>query len=77
MCDVQTAVGGLKGGKMDFDRECVQMTAIAGLTILGSVAVIFDGDIGMTIAIGVAGALGFLARSLFPGGKQDEKEVQK
>ena len=77
MCDMQTAVCGLKGGKMDFDKECVQMVAIAGLTVLGSVAIIFDGDIGMTIAIGVAGALGFLARSLFPGGEKDEEEVPK
>lgn len=77
MCDGYTAfmlLGGRK--KMDLDKQCVQIAAIAGLTILGSVSIIFDGDIGMTIAIGVAGALGFLARSLF-GGAKDEKEVQE
>lgn len=77
MCDANAAVQLIGGGKkMDFDKECVQIAAIVGLTILGSVAIIFDGDIGMTIAIGVAGALGFLARSLF-GGAKDEAEVQE
>ncbi len=72
MCDIQTAIKNLGSIGMDFDRECVQMVAIAGLTVLGSVAIIFDGEIGMTIAIGVAGGIGYLARSLFPGGRKNE-----
>jgi len=78
MCDIQTAVGGLGGKRMDFDKQCVQMVAIAGLTALGITAIVVDGDVGNMIAVAIAGAIGYLARSLFPGGGvEDEAEVQK
>lgn len=79
MCDIQTAmaVPGGKKMKIDIDKQCVQMVAIAGLTVLGSVAIIVDGEVGNVIAIAIAGAVGYLARSLFPGGETNEAEVPK
>ena len=77
MCDIQTAVAGIGGRKMDLDRECVQIAAIVGLTILGSVAIVYDGSVGEAIAVAVAGAIGFLARSIFGGMKDEAEEVQK
>jgi len=77
MCDIQTALTGIGGKKMDYDKQAVQIAAIAGLTALGVTAMVVDGDIGNTIALAIAGAIGYLARSLFPGGGSDEAEVQK
>lgn len=47
------------------DKEIVQIVAIFGLVILGSVAMIYDGDVGETIAVAVAGSLGLMGGSIF------------
>ena len=77
MCDIQTAIAGLGGKKMAIDDHCVQIAALAGLTVLGVVAIVFDGSVGEAMAVAVAGAIGYFARALFPGGDTDEAEVQK
>jgi len=51
---------------MECNDKMVQIGAIAGLTTLGCVCIIFDGEIGNVIAIAVAGALGLIAPSIFP-----------
>lgn len=62
---------------MECDKETVQVAAIAGLTTLGAVAIIIDGDVGNTIAIAIAGAIGFMIRFVFgnKGGETDAEEV--
>jgi len=82
VCDIQTAMAGvgrdvqdIRGRKMDLDKQCVQIAAIAGLTALGITAIVIDGDVGNMIAVAIAGAIGYLARSLFPRGETDETEV--
>jgi len=47
------------------DKEIVQIVSIMGLVILGSVAMIYDGDVGETIALAVAGCLGLMGGSIF------------
>jgi len=51
---------------MECNDKMVQIAAIAGLTALGSVCIIFDGEIGNLLAIAIAGALGLIAPSIFP-----------
>jgi len=60
---------------MECNDKMVQIGAIAGLTTLGCVCIIFDGEIGNVIAIAVAGALGLIAPSIFPRRPTDAKEV--
>lgn len=52
------------------------MAAIAGLTTLGAVAIIIDGDVGNTIAIAIAGAIGFMIRFVFGNKGESTNEVQ-
>ena len=77
MCDIQTAIAGIGGKKMDISEHCVLIAALAGLTVLGVVAIVFDGSVGEAMAVAVAGAIGYFARALFPGGADDAEEVQK
>jgi len=51
---------------MECNDKMVQIMAIAGLTTLGSVCIIFDGEVGNLLAIAIAGALGLIAPSVFP-----------
>ncbi len=49
------------------DLKCNSQTiryvvAVAALTVLGAICVIVDGDIGNTIAVAVAGGIGYLAK---------------
>ena len=62
---------------MEISEHCVQIAALAGLTVIGVVAIVYDGSVGEAMAVAVAGAIGYFARALFPGGATDEKEVQK
>lgn len=83
MCDIQTAVAllGPTGGKkkMGLDKEFVQVVFMACLTALGITAIVVDGEIGMAIAVAVAGAIGYMAKGIVSkmGGEKDETEVQK
>jgi len=61
---------------IDCSDKVVELVAITGLTILGVAAMVVDGDMGETIAIGVAAAFGFLARH-FWGGDGDAEKVQE
>lgn len=61
--------------KIDADKQAVQIVGMLCLTILGLGALIIDGEIGVTISVAVAGAIGFFARDLF-NGKEEEDEVQ-
>jgi len=60
---------------MECNDKMVQIATVAGLTTLGAVAIIFDGDIGEVIAIAIAGALGLIAPSIFPRRPKDAEEV--
>jgi len=60
---------------MECNDKMVQIAAIAGLTSLGAVCIIFDGDVGNLLAIAIAGALGLIAPSIFPRRPTDAKEV--
>jgi len=77
MCDIQTATAGLGGKrKMELDRECVQVVFMACLTVLGITAIVVDGEIGMAIAVAVAGAIGYMAKGIVARmGEKDEEEV--
>lgn len=57
---------------IECNDKAVQVAAIAGLTTLGSVCIIFDGEVGNVLAIAIAGALGLIAPSIFP---RKSKEV--
>lgn len=61
----------------DIDNETVQVVAIIGVIALGVTAMIVDGEIGETIAIAVATALGAVVGYLFKnrGGSTDAEEV--
>ena len=59
--------------KIDADKQTVQIVAIVALTVLGSIAMIVDGDIGETIAVAVAGVLGLVGGSLFKLVREKEK----
>ena len=63
MCDIQTAMSGLGGKKMEISEHCVQIAALAGLTVIGVVAIVFDGSVGEAMAVAVAGAIGYFARA--------------
>ncbi|MFA5187580.1 MAG: hypothetical protein WC551_13960 [Patescibacteria group bacterium] len=52
--------------KVEADREIVQCAALIGITVLGTAAMIVDGDVGMTIAIGCTAGLGAAVGYLFP-----------
>jgi uncharacterized membrane protein YadS len=61
---------------IDLDNQTVQVVAICGVTAIGITAMIVDGDIGQTMAVAVATALGVLVGYLFPrGGMTDAKKV--
>lgn len=60
---------------MECNDKMVQIAAIAGLTSLGAVCIIFDGEIGNLMAIAIAGALGLIAPSIFQRRPNDAKEV--
>jgi len=61
---------------MECNDKMVQIAAIAGLTSLGAVCIIFDGEVGNLLAIAIAGALGLIAPSIFPRRPTDAtKEV--
>ena len=78
MCDIQTAVAVSGGRKMDIDKECVQVAFMGCLTALGITAIVVDGEIGMAIAVAVAGAIGYLAKGVVSKmGEDDAEEVQK
>lgn len=80
MCDIQTALGPQGGKKkMELDKECVQVVFMACLTALGITAIVVDGEIGMAIAVAVAGAIGYMAKGIVSrmGGSDDAKKIQE
>ena len=63
MCDIQTAVSVIGGRKMECNSQTVRyVVAVAALTVLGTVAIIVDGDIGNTIAVAVAAGIGYMIK---------------
>jgi len=63
---------------MELDKECVQVVFMACLTALGITAIVVDGEIGMAIAVAVAGAIGYMAKGIVARmGEKDEAEVPK
>jgi len=48
---------------MDCNNQTIRYAiSVGALTALGIGALIVDGEIGMTIAVGVAGAIGYMAK---------------
>ena len=60
---------------IDCSDRIVELAAIAGATVLGVAALIVDGDVGETIVVAIAAALGAVARHYWGGGSNAE-EVQ-
>lgn len=51
--------------EVDCDDQTVEVVAIVGVTVLGAVAIVVDGDVGNTIAIAIAAALGAIIKGIF------------
>lgn len=76
MCDIQTATVVGNGGKMDIDKEMVQVVAIVSGTAVAVTALIVDGEIGMAVAMGLMPTITGIAGYLF-GVKRCEDESEK
>jgi len=51
---------------IDCSDRIVELGAIAGITVLGSVALVVDGSIGESIAVAAAAVFGAMARHYWP-----------
>lgn len=53
-----------KGGKMDIDKETVQVVAVIGGVVIAVAALVFDGDLGYAMGTGImtlaSGAVGYI-----------------
>ena len=80
MCDANAAVQLLDGGKgkMDIDKETVQVVAVAGGVIISVAALVFDGDLGYAMGTGILTIASAMAGYIFGKGTcENEAEVQK
>ena len=78
MCDIQTAMAVSGSGKMDIDKETVQVVAIIAGTAVAVTALIVDGEIGMAVAMGLMPTITGVAGYLFGIKRcENEAEVQK
>jgi len=59
------------------DQTCIEAVGMAGLVVLGAVAVIYDGDIGESLMVAVSAGLGaFMTHVYYTAGvTDDDKEV--
>lgn len=62
-------------GKMDIDKETVQLAAVVGGVVIAVASLIFDGDLGYAMGTGVLTMAGTAVGYLF--GSKSGKEVEK
>jgi len=74
MCDIQTAIAGIGGKKMDTDIMDLRLVGILCMTVLALGALIIDGDMGETLMTGIVGAIGVAVGWMF--GKAQCKEEE-
>ena len=78
MCDIQTAMAVSGSGKMDIDKETVQIVAVVGGVAIAVTALIVDGDIGYAMGTGIISIASAVAGYIFgKGACEDEAEVPK
>jgi len=62
------------------DQTCIEIVGMAGLVVLGAVAVIYDGDIGESLMVAVSAGLGAFMTHVYHTSKEvttDDKEIQE
>ena len=63
---------------MECNNQTIRyIVSVAALSALGLGALNIDGEIGMTIAVAIAGAIGYMAKDWRSGGVADAEEIQE
>lgn len=64
------------GIRMDCNNQTIRyVVAVAALAVMGTSAMIIDGDIGNTIALAVSAGIGYLVKDWRMGGEKNAEEV--
>jgi len=74
--EIESQISELVGVSMECNREAVQVAAVLGVAAMGCVAIFVGNEIGTTIAVAVAAAMGGIVGWLFPSplSRKDEPD---